>query len=159
VNVIELKSVGVKPEGVKSERVKPERVKSERVKPEGVKPEGVKPERVKPEGTKPLEISNKSIEDHHNHAFASPVPQKDIYSCGCGSCECGENGSELSEKNRKSVKEQLFKGIKYACIELLSYFQVNVYLDPACGIISYVIPESFIKITLVTASGRFLSCF
>lgn len=106
---------------------------------------------VKPAGLKPVGSSNKSIEGTRTFPLASSipassVPQRNGSSCDCGGCGCGENESEAGEKNKKSVKEQLIKGMKYAYIELLGdiakWMLVGILL---AGIISYAIPESFIQ--------------
>ncbi len=105
---------------------------------------------------KPLEISNKP-EGVRKLALASPGFQKDITSCGCGSCGCEEKESGTGGKNKESVKARLIKGIKYAYIELPGEISKWMLIGILfAGIISYAVPESLIQNYLGGGLGSML---
>jgi len=116
----------------------------------------VKPIKVKPSGTEPVEINNK-VEGVRKLALVSQSLQKDIPSCGCGSCGCEEKESGAGEKDKESVRARLIKGLKYAYIELLAeiskWMLVGIFL---AGIISYAVPESLIQNYLDGGLGSML---
>jgi len=116
----------------------------------------VKAIEVKPSGAKLLEINNKP-EGVRKLTLASPSFQKDISSCGCRDCGCGENESGKDGKNKESAKSRLIKGIKYAYLELPAeiskWMLVGILF---AGIISYAVPESLIQNYLGGGLGSML---
>jgi uncharacterized protein len=111
---------------------------------------------VKTSVAEPLKINNKP-EDVRHLSLASLDLQKDVSSCGCRSCGCGEKESETDKKNKESVKARLIKGIKYAYIELPAEISKWMLIGILfAGIISYAVPESLIHNYLGGGIGSML---
>ncbi|HWR25621.1 MAG TPA: SO_0444 family Cu/Zn efflux transporter [Methanosarcina sp.] len=100
---------------------------------------------------KPLKIKSKSEDgisskEVNKLSLKNSVQQTDFSACSCESGACKAQKSETSEKNKDSIKNQFFRGMKYAYIELpgelSKWMLVGIVL---AGIISYAIPENFIQ--------------
>jgi uncharacterized protein len=108
---------------------------------------------------RPMELKTGSGEGARS-LILSPtmcMPESKVASCGCGHCEQEKNESLSARKIKKSVKEKILEGLKYAYIELpgdiSKWMLIGILL---AGIISYVVPETLIQEYLGGGLGSML---
>jgi len=92
-----------------------------------------------------------------NLSSATQMPESKTSSCGCGHCGQEKKETEPEGRNKRSLKEQVLGGLKYAYIELpgeiAKWMLIGILL---AGIISYAVPETLIQEYLGGGLGSML---